>query len=47
LVLSKDSIASPWVEKEVETAFERERREKRLGLFPIRLDDAVMKTDEA
>jgi hypothetical protein len=47
LVLSKDSIQSPWVEKEVEAAFEREHREKRTVLFPIRLDDAVMDTNEA
>jgi uncharacterized protein YjbI with pentapeptide repeats len=47
LVLSKDSIRSPWVEKEVETAFERERREDRIVLFPIRLDDAAMSTNEA
>ena len=42
LVLSKHSVASDWVEQEVETALERERREKRTVLFPIRLDDAVM-----
>ena len=38
LVLSQNSIRSSWVEKEVETAFERERRENRIVLFPIRLD---------
>ena len=42
LLLSANSVSSDWVEKEVETAFERERRDKRLVLFPIRLDDAVM-----
>ena len=47
LVLSQDSISSPWVEKEVETAFERERRESRIVLFPIRLDNAVIETNEA
>ena len=47
LVLSENSVNSPWVEKEVETAFEKERRQKRLVLFPIRLDDAVMETREA
>jgi hypothetical protein len=47
VLLSKNSVSSPWVEKEVETAFEKERREKRTVLFPIRLDDAVMETDEA
>jgi hypothetical protein len=45
LVLSKHSVASDWVEQEVETALERERREKRTVLFPIRLDDAVMKVE--
>jgi hypothetical protein len=47
VLLSKSSVSSPWVEKEVETAFEKERREKRTVLFPIRLDDAVMETNEA
>ncbi|MFL6314146.1 MAG: toll/interleukin-1 receptor domain-containing protein [Terriglobales bacterium] len=47
VLLSENSVSSPWVEKEVETAFEKERREKRTVLFPIRLDDAVMKTDQA
>jgi uncharacterized protein YjbI with pentapeptide repeats len=41
LILSKHSIESEWVEKEVETAMERERQQKRTILFPIRLDDAV------
>ncbi len=45
LVLSEHSVASDWVEQEVETALERERKEKRLILFPIRLDDAVMKIE--
>lgn len=48
LVLSKHSIDSEWVEKEVETAFEEERRrKKKTVLFPIRLDSSVMDTDEA
>lgn len=47
VVLSKYAIASGWVEKEVETAFDREYRQKTLILFPIRLDDAVMDTEEA
>ena len=42
LVLSANSINSDWVEKEVETAFEKERESKSIVLFPIRLDDAVM-----
>ena len=47
LILSKKSIESDWVEKEVETAFEEESRREETILFPIRLDNTVMKTDEA
>jgi hypothetical protein len=48
LVLSENSVKSAWVEKEVETAFEKERRQdNKPVLFPIRLDDAVMQTDQA
>jgi len=43
LVLSESSIASQWVEQEVETALEKERKKKLTVLFPIRLDDKVMK----
>lgn len=42
LVLSESSVASEWVEKEVETAFEKEREQKKTMLFPVRLDDAVL-----
>jgi hypothetical protein len=45
LILSQCSIASHWVEDEMEAALERERRENRIVLFPVRLDDALMKTD--
>jgi hypothetical protein len=43
LILSKDSVESPWVEKEVETAMESEREQGRgsVVLFPITLDDAI------
>ena len=44
VILSKESIASNWVETEVETAFEEERLRKDTVLFPIRIDDAVMRT---
>ncbi len=48
IILSENSVQSPWVATEVEAAFEREHREKgNLVLFPIRLDQAVMQTDEA
>jgi hypothetical protein len=42
LILSEDSVSSYWTEAEVETALERERRENRTVLFPIRIDDAIM-----
>jgi hypothetical protein len=42
LILSEDSVSSQWVEKEVETAFEKEEEQKKTVLFPVRLDDAVM-----
>lgn len=47
LILSQNSVASNWVEKEVETAFEQERQGKRVVLFPIRIDDTVMETRQA
>jgi Pentapeptide repeats (8 copies)/TIR domain len=47
LILSEHSIKSDWVEDEVTTAFEEERKRGQPMLFPIRLDDAVMVTDEA
>jgi uncharacterized protein YjbI with pentapeptide repeats len=47
LVLSEQSIASDWVESEVEAALEREGKEKRVVLFPIRLDDAVLESPVA
>jgi TIR domain len=45
LVLSANSIDSDWVEKEVETALEKERVTKSTVLFPVRLDDAVMDSE--
>jgi hypothetical protein len=42
LILSEHSIKSRWVQKEVETAFEKEAKENRRVLFPLRLDDAIM-----
>lgn len=47
LLLSEHSIHSAWVEDEVETALEKERCQGREVLFPIRLDDAVMYTNQA
>jgi hypothetical protein len=42
LILSKRSVASQWVEQEVEAAMEKEREKKRTVLFPIRLDDTII-----
>jgi uncharacterized protein YjbI with pentapeptide repeats len=47
LILSEHSVKSDWVREEVEAALERESREKRLVLFPVRVDNAVMDTDQA
>ena len=47
LLLSEHSIASTWVENEVEAALEKEHRQQREVLFPIRLDDAVLQTSQA
>ena len=41
LILSKHSVASGWVEREVKTALTGEKREKRTVLFPVRVDKAV------
>ena len=41
IVLSDASVQSPWVEREVNSAREREDREKRTILFPIRIGEWV------
>jgi uncharacterized protein YjbI with pentapeptide repeats len=46
VILSKASIASDWVEDEVNKAYAEERQRKETVLFPIRIDDAVMTTTE-
>jgi hypothetical protein len=42
LILSKDSVASPWVEQEVETAISQESKRGTTILFPVRIDNTVM-----
>jgi hypothetical protein len=44
LILSKSSVASGWVEREVKAALAKERKEKRTVLFPVRVDKAVFET---
>lgn len=46
LLLSEHALASNWVEDEVETALEKEQCQGHEVLFPIRLDDAVMYTNQ-
>ena len=47
LILSKNAIASDWIEDEVTKAFAEESRRKQTVLFPVRIDDTVLKTEEA
>jgi len=47
LILSEQSVQSDWVREEVESCLEREWREKRLVLFPVRVDNVIMDTSEA
>ena len=47
LLLSEHALASAWVEDEVEAAREKEQRQQREVLFPIRLDESVMQTTQA
>ena len=44
LILSKSSVASGWVEHEVKAALAKERKEKRVTLFPVRVDKAVLES---
>lgn len=46
IVLSDASVKSRWVEREVIAAREREDRENRTVLFPIRIDDTVMNASQ-
>jgi predicted class III extradiol MEMO1 family dioxygenase len=49
VVLSSASVASPWVEYEVEAALEKEQtsQEQRTVLVPITIDHAVEETNRA
>jgi uncharacterized protein YjbI with pentapeptide repeats len=47
VILSEHSVHSAWVREEVESALERERREKRVVLFPLCLDNAAEDADAA
>ena len=47
LVLSEHSVASKWVEFEVEAAMDKEQEGKPPVLFPVRVDDTVMESTTA
>lgn len=46
IVLSAASVQSRWVEREVNAALEREDRENRTILFPIRIDNSIMRAPQ-
>lgn len=46
LLLSEQSVNSAWVEAEVKMALAKERREQRDVLFPVRLDESVLRTEQ-
>ena len=46
LVLSQHSVTRPWVEQEVENAFEEEIKKNRTLLIPIKIDTAVMDIEQ-
>ena len=47
LILSEDSISSDWVEEEVNAALSEEHQRKKPIFLPIRVDDAVLDSDQA
>ena len=47
LILSKDSLATTWLSKEVTIAIEEERKRKEALLYPIRLDSTLMSVKES
>jgi hypothetical protein len=44
VVLSRHSVTSTWVEREVMAALEKEHHHNKLVLFPVTLDEQVMQT---
>ena len=47
VIMSEKSVNSDWVEEEVEKALAKEKSQNKLTLFPVRIDDEVMKTNKA
>jgi hypothetical protein len=46
LIISENALRSDWVEDEVSKGFAEERARSNTVIFPIRLDDAIMLTNE-
>jgi len=46
LILSEDALGSGWIEDEVKKGFAEERARDQRVLFPVRIDDAVMDSNE-
>lgn len=47
LILSENSISSEWLENEVNAALSEENKRKKPILFPIRVDAAILASDQA
>ena len=47
LILSENSISSDWLENEVNAALSEENKRKKPILFPIRVDAAILDSDQA
>lgn len=47
VILSGNSIESNWVMDEVEAAYEKEDKQKKQVLFPIRLDESIINTHKS
>jgi hypothetical protein len=47
LVLSRHVLTSTWIETEVKMLLEKERHQRRQMLFPVRIDESVMQTNQA
>lgn len=45
LIISKNSLNNQWVENEVEKALERERKEDKIVLFPLAIDNKIFETN--
>lgn len=47
IIISEDSISSDWIENEVNAALAEENKRKKPIFFPIRIDSAVLGSDQA